>query len=131
MAHGFDPVAIGVAQESAVIGRVIIAQARRTVIAAAGGEAGVPESIHLRPPLRLEAPVPAKGLFGFGALADGEVDARRISATRAFAIAQPVIAAADLDDLKRFHDRVVEALGRGDIRYGDGNLIEHRAFPLR
>ena len=125
MVHGFDPVAIGVAQESAIIGRVIIAQARRAVIAAAGGDAGVPEGIDLGPLLRLEAPVPAESVFGFGALADGEVDALRIGGARAFAIAQPVIVAADLDDIERLHDRVVEGLGGGDVGYGDGNVVEH------
>jgi hypothetical protein len=98
MADGFDPVAVGIPEERPIIGRVIVAQARRAVIAAAGGNAGVPEGIDLGPPLRLEAPVPADGVFGFWALADGEVDALRIGGARAFAIGQPVIAAADLDD---------------------------------
>src|SRR5216684_5379984 len=129
MADGFDPVAVGVAQKRSVIGCVIIAQARCTVIAAAGGDAGIPEGIDLGPPLRLEAPVAAKGVFGLWPFADGEVDALGISGARAFAMAQPVIAAADLDDLKRFHDRVVEALGRGDIRYGDGDMVQHRSIP--
>jgi hypothetical protein len=96
MADRLDPVAVGIPEERPVIGCVIIAQARRTVVAAAGGDAGVPEGIDLGPPLRLEAPVAAKGLVGFGALADGEVDAFRMGCARAFAIAQPVIAAADL-----------------------------------
>src|SRR5450631_3569793 len=125
MADGLDPVAVGVAQEGAVIGRVIMAQAGRTVVAAPGGDAGIPERIDLGPRLRLETPVPAEGVIGFGALADREVDAFRKSGACPFAIAQPVIAAADLDDLKRFHDRVVEGFGRGDIRYGDGNMVEH------
>ena len=30
-------------------------------------------------------------------------------------IAEPAVAAADLDDVERFHDRVVEALGCGEI----------------
>src|ERR1700730_15529975 len=131
MAHRFDPVAIGVAHESAIMGLVIVAQARRAVIAAARRYSGVPEGIDLGPPLRLEAPVAAGGVFGFWGLADGEVDALRISGARALAIAQPVIAAADLDDLEHFHDRVVERLGGGDIRYGDGNMVQHRAFPTR
>ncbi len=68
MADGLDPVAIGIPKEIPVIGRVIIAQARRAVIDAARRYSGVPERIDLGPPLRLEAPVAAKGLFGFGAL---------------------------------------------------------------
>ena len=64
MANGFDPVAVGVAQERRVIGRVIIAQAGRTLIAAAGGNPCIPEGVDLGPPLRLEAPVPAGGVIG-------------------------------------------------------------------
>jgi len=63
MAHGLDAVAIGIPQKRAVIGRVIIAQARRAVVGAAGGDAGVPKRVDLRAPLRLEAPVAAKGLL--------------------------------------------------------------------
>jgi hypothetical protein len=68
MADGLDPVAIGISEESPIIGRVIIAQARRAIIAAARCYSGVPERIDLGPPLRLEAPVAAKGLFGLWAL---------------------------------------------------------------
>ena len=75
MAHGFDPVAVGVEQECSVIGRVIVAQARRAVVAAAGGDPGIPEGVDLGPPFRLEAPVPTGGVFGFRAVADRDVDA--------------------------------------------------------
>jgi len=78
MADGFDPVAVRVAQECSVIGRVIVAQARRAVVAAAGGDPGIPEGIDLGPPFRLEAPVPTGGVFGFRAVADRDVAAIRI-----------------------------------------------------
>jgi hypothetical protein len=74
---------------------------------------------------RLEAPVAAEGLFGFWAFADREVDTLRKSGARPFAVTQPVIAAANLDNVERFHDRVLEALGRGNIQYGDGDMVEH------
>ena len=43
--HCLDLVAVGIAQERAVIGGVIVAQARRPVVRAAGGDAGAPERI--------------------------------------------------------------------------------------
>jgi hypothetical protein len=73
MANGFDPVAVGVAQERGIIGRVIIAQAGRPLVAAAGCYPGVAEGVDLGPPLRLEAPVPAGGVIGLCALADREM----------------------------------------------------------
>ena len=78
MAHRLDAVAVGVAQERAIIGRVIVAQARRSVVGAAGRNAGVPERVDLGLPLRLEAPVAAEGVVGLWPLADGEIDAVRI-----------------------------------------------------
>jgi hypothetical protein len=41
--HRLDPVAVGVAQERAVIGGMMVVQAGWSVIGAAGGDAGVPE----------------------------------------------------------------------------------------
>src|ERR1700738_3653442 len=92
MADGFDPVAVGIPEERRVIRGVIIAQARRTVIAPAARDPCAPEGIDLAPPLRLEGPVAAGGLIGLGALADRDVDPLRISGAWAFAITQPVLA---------------------------------------
>src|SRR5436190_1471439 len=129
MADGFDPVAVGVAQKCRVIGSVIAAQARRPVIGAAGGHAGIPERIDLALPARLEAPVAACGVVRLLALADGDIDTIRIGRPGTFAVAEPILAAADLDDAKRFHDRIIEALGSRDVRHRDGNVIEHRMAP--
>src|SRR6266481_1224652 len=101
MADRLDPVAIGVAQERRVIGGVIIPQSRRAVVGAAGRDAGVPERINLGPPLRLEAPAAAEGVIGFCTLADGEIDPVRMRGARPLAVAEPVVAAADLDDIER------------------------------
>src|SRR4051812_13343921 len=92
MTHGFDPVSVGVPEERRIIRPVIIPEAGRAVIAAAGGYACIPERIALRPPLRLEAPMPAECLVGLVALADRDVDAIRISRPRPLAISQPVFA---------------------------------------
>src|SRR4051794_812469 len=124
MAHRLDTVAVGVAQEGGVIERVIVAQTRRSVVGAAGGDAGVPERVDLGLPSRLEAPMAAERVFGFWALADGEVDPVRIGRARPLAVAEPVVSAADFDDAERFHDRVVEPLGGGDVGYGDGDVVE-------
>src|SRR4051795_11142798 len=125
MADRLDPVAVGVAQERRVVRRVIVAQARRTVVGAPGCDAGVPEGIDLGPPFRLETPVAAEGLVGLGAFANGEIDPVRISRSRALAIAQPIVAAANLDHFESLHDGVVEPLGRGDVGYRDGDVVEH------
>src|SRR6185436_4885726 len=122
-----DPVAVRVAQERSIVRRVIIARTRRTVVGAAGGNAGVPERVHLGAPLRLEAPVAAEGFLGLRALADGEIDAVRVGRARPLAVTEPVVAAADLDDFERLHDRVVEALGGGDIGNGDGDVVQHQS----
>ena len=68
MADRFDPVAVGIPEECGVIGRVIVAQARRSVVAAAGGDPGIPERVDLGSPLRLEAPVAAGASSGLGPL---------------------------------------------------------------
>ena len=48
MANRLDLVAVGIAQERAIIGGVIVAKAGRPVIGAAGGDTGVPERVDLR-----------------------------------------------------------------------------------
>src|SRR5882724_5588380 len=121
MADCLDPVAVGIAQERRIIRRVMVAQTRRAVVGAAGGNAGVPERVDLGPPLRLETPVAAKGVVRLRTLADGEIDAIRMRGARPLTIAEPAVAAADLDDVERLHDRIIEPLGRGDVGYGDGN----------
>src|SRR5260221_10611529 len=97
MAHRLDPVAVGVPQERGIIGRVIVAQARRAVVGAAGGNAGVPERVDLGLPSRLEAPVAAERVIGFWTLADRDIDAIGVRRPRSLAIAQPVPATTYLD----------------------------------
>src|SRR5262245_29430982 len=130
MADRLDAVAVGITKEGGVIGGVIAAQARRAVVGAAGRDACIPEGIDLALPARLEAPVPAEGFFRLRALADREIDAVRIGGPRPLAIAQPVLATADLDHTKRLHDGVVEALGSGDVGDGDGYVVEHAVSTL-
>jgi hypothetical protein len=125
MANRLDPVAVGIPQERAVIGCVIVAQARRAVVGAAGRNAGVPERVDLGAPLRFETPVTAEGVLGFWAFPDGEIDAIRIRRARPLAIAEPVVAAADLDDIERLHDRVVEPFRGGNVGHGNGDVVEH------
>src|SRR5689334_4811433 len=125
MADRLDAVAVGVAKEGGVIGGVITAQSRRSVIGAAGRDAGIPERIDLALPARLEAPVAAERFFRLRPLADRDVDTVRIGRPRPFAIAEPVLAATDLDHAECLHDGVVERLGRGDVGDGDGNVVEH------
>src|SRR4249919_3790771 len=125
MAHRLDAVAVGVAQECAIVRRVIVARTRRAVVGAAGGDACVPECIDLGLPARLEAPVAAVRLFGLRPLADGEIDAVRIGGACPLAVPQPVVSAPDLDHAKRLHDGIVEPLGGGDVGDGYGDVVEH------
>jgi len=60
---GLDLVAIGIAQERAVIGRMMVAQAGSTVVGTASRDTGVPERVDLASRFRLEAPMPGGGLF--------------------------------------------------------------------
>jgi hypothetical protein len=87
---------------------VIVAQPGGPVVLATSGDAGVPERVDLLAPLRLEAPVTTKGFLRSWPLADGEIDAVRIGWPRPLTIAEPVVAAADLDDIERLHNGVVE-----------------------
>src|SRR5271166_1796482 len=108
VADRLDPVAVGIPEEGRVIRRVVIAQAGRPVIAAAGGNPGIPERIDLALVSRLEAPVPARSIVGPRALADRDIDALRVSGPGPLAVAQPIRAPADLDDAKHLHDRIIE-----------------------
>src|SRR5260221_6334788 len=128
MAYCLDPVAVGIAQERCIIRRVMVAQARRAVVGAAGGNVRIPERIDLGPPLRLAAPPAADGVVRLRTRADGEIDAVRMRGARPFAIAEPAVAAADLDDVERLHDGVVEPLGRGDVGYRDGDVVQHSSL---
>jgi hypothetical protein len=65
MADRLDPVAVGIPEERRVIGRVVIAQAGWTVIAATRGDAGIPECVNLGSPLRLETPEASSGFEPF------------------------------------------------------------------
>ena len=115
--------------ERRIIGSVIAAQTGRSVVAAARCDACIPECINLGLPLRLEAPVTTGVLVGLRPFADRDVDAIRMSRPRAFAVAKPVVAATDFHDTQRIHDRVVEALGRGNVGHHDGHMIQHRSPP--
>jgi len=50
-------VAVGIAQERAVVGGMIVAQAGWPIIHAASGDAGAPERVYLVSRVCLEAPV--------------------------------------------------------------------------
>src|SRR5437899_11163350 len=76
--HRLDLVAVGIAEECAVVGGVIVAQAGWAVVDAAGGDTRAPERVHLASRFRLEAPMPAGGLVRLRALVDGDVDAVRM-----------------------------------------------------
>ena len=72
--HRFDLVAVGIAQECAVIiGGVIVAQAGWPVVGAAGSDTGAPERIDLASRVCLEAPVTAGGFVRFRAPAGATV----------------------------------------------------------
>src|SRR3954470_9584166 len=142
MTHRLDLVAVGIAQKCAVVGSMIVAQAGWPVVGAARGDTGVPERVDLVSRLRLEAPVAAGGLVGLRAAVNGDVDAIWMvgggtfaggeaagGAAGTFAVAEPAVAAADLDDFERFHDRVVETLGGGEVGNGDGDVVQHRTGP--
>lgn len=45
MTHGLDPIAIGIAQERAVIGCMIVAQAGWAVVGTASRDTGAPERV--------------------------------------------------------------------------------------
>src|SRR3954463_8657467 len=108
MANRPDAVAGVIPEERGIVGRMIVAHAWRTVVGAASGNAGAPERVYLRLPLRLEAPMSADGLLRPDALADGEIDTARILGSCPLAITEPVVATADLDDVERLHDRIIE-----------------------
>src|SRR5260370_31547946 len=95
MANGFDPVAVGIPEERRVIRSVMIAQARRPVIAAAGRDSCIPERIDLGPPFRLETPMAAGRLIGLGALSDRDVHTLPIGRPRPFSLAPPPRRATD------------------------------------
>jgi len=96
VADRLDPVAVGIPEERGVIGWMIVAQPGPTVIAATGGDPRVPERVDLRARLRLETPVAARTRFGLRARVDGDVNPIRMVGAGAFAVAQPVVTAADL-----------------------------------
>ena len=60
-------VAVGIAQERAVVGGMIVAQAGWPIIHAASGDAGAPERVYLVSRVCLEAPVTAGGFVRFRA----------------------------------------------------------------
>src|SRR3954449_10399992 len=97
MAHRLDTIAIGIAQERRIIRRMIVAQARRAVIGAAGGDTRTPERVDLAAPARLEAPMIPRGLLGVRTPIDRDVDAIGEVRPGPRAVAQPIIAATDLD----------------------------------
>src|SRR5665213_3175436 len=88
-------------------------------------DAGIPERIDLGAPPRLEAPMATDGIVRLRAFADRDINPLRMCRPGALAVAEPVVAATDLDDIKHLHDRVVETLGGREIGYGDRNVVEH------
>src|SRR6266576_1983595 len=108
VAHRLDLVAVGIAQECAVVGGMIVAQAGWSVVGDAGGYAGAPERVHLASRLCLEAPMPAGGFVRLRPPVDGDVDTIRMLRVGPFTVAEPPVAAADLDHVERLHDRIVE-----------------------
>ena len=89
MANRLDLVTVGIAQERGVIRRMIVAQARRAVVGAAGGNPGMPERIDLASRLRLEAPMTAAGPVRLRPPVDGDVDAIGMLRVSPFAVAEP------------------------------------------
>lgn len=63
--HRLNAVAIRVTKERRVVGRVIVSQTRRALVAASRGNTCIPKRIDLRLPLRLEAPVTPGASSGF------------------------------------------------------------------
>ncbi len=64
-------------------------------------------------------------ILDWATAADRDVDMLRMIRPRPFAIAQPVVAAPDLDDAQRRHDRIVERLSGRNVRDGPRYVIEH------
>src|SRR4051794_5507883 len=112
MTNGFKPVVVGVAQEGGIVGFMIVAQPRRTIVTAASGNACTPERVDLNPCLRLETPVASVGVVWVRSLSNGKINPVRVIRSCAFAIAKPIITPAHLQNAKRGHDRIVKFLSR-------------------
>src|SRR5829696_320709 len=121
-ATSFDAVSLGIDDErGVVVGPVIGAQARPTVISPAGCKRRSVESIDALARRRGEAEVqPRLFVRGDRVLGgnDPECDGLAPVAERAFPFAQACVA-------ERLQGGVVEAPCRGDVTHADGDMIEH------
>ena len=120
MTDCFDPVAIRITQEGAVIRNMILgAQSRRSIIQAPGRESCPPKGIDILSLLRFEAPVATIGIFRPATEADQQIRALRIVCVAPLTVADPRAAAPHFCNTERSHDCIVELLGNGYVGYSD------------
>ncbi len=111
-----DAVAVRVEQEAAVVvGAVDRAGAGRAVVEVAGRHPRAPEGVHRLTARRTEADVEATGQ---GVRTIGGADRPVLP------LDEPGVRVARLD-AQHGEDRPVEALGRGQVRDGDPDVVEH------
>jgi hypothetical protein len=125
MTDGFDPVAVRIAQEGCVIGRVIPAQTRCTIVAAAGRQTGRPERVDYCSRPRLEAPMTGIGLVRRRPFPDCDIDSVRVNGIGPLAIANPIWTTSDFDDAERVHHRVIKPFRGNHVRRRDIDMIQH------